>query len=475
MPVRLSKSKELRESTSELPSPLAVPLASVFPRLDEGDHLGAFLAGMDAFLAALKWTTFVAIADIFQKLEEDHPFVKRETLKSIFPYICRVLEPKQSHGHWIACVRQIIRAYGSHPDWFFIPELLAAQKKSEEDPLRFEEKLDRLVRVRNKYAHGGDSRPDPGEARKLWNEIDPLLGMLYAQLSVMKDYRLVQFKSMLEHQEGGWLRCERVTLLRGYRMNEQDLTAGPIRAYFGDKPPRMRQLYLFDETYKRHLCLHPFVLFSVDVGTGLSGAGSTFLFNELQEKALVYNSLADSQALRWDLRAKDDDDSIGEIAGPIYQHFVALKTVTAESDVDRLSALPGFPRRSRVLSFKRVIAFHTEGFTGRREYFEQVDHALSGPFHFVWVKGLAGYGKTAFIAMLAQQHPGAITYFVSPEKGTADASTFLLHMCQSLTNRFNFPDVITDDQAADVGQLKALFDQLLARAGKEFAGSQISC
>ena len=335
--------------------------------------------------------------------------------------------------------------------------------------MKFEEKLEQLVTLRNKYAHRETALPTPGRAKQLWDAIDPFLGAMYNQLSVLKDYHLVQFITQPEPEEEkpGWYHSERYYGLKGYNMHERALTRRETaRFYFGTKPPFLRRLYLFKPDYSGNLNIHPFVLF--DLGGDLYFEqqqrleGATFLFNELQENAMEYIPFQG----RDPITLQTDDENLSPIAGPIHQYFNSLKIITGGTDRDRLYVLPGFPRRSKVSNFNQIIAFHTEAFAGRNEYFQQVEHLIAGPFRAVWVRGLAGYGKTAFLARLAQMHPNAIHYFISPEKGTANARTFLLHVCQSIINRFRFPDIIPEETAANLEELLEMFKSLLERANE---------
>ena len=466
---KFSKLQELDVLANELPSPLAVPVAQVSLQIERMEWLKAFLAGMDAFLAGLKWTTFIGISDVFQKLDGDHKFARRKTLNKVYPHIYRVLTPKHAHGHWVACARTIIQSYTNHPEWFFVPEFMALQQKTSDDPLRFEEKLDKLVNFRNQYAHRGAALPTPGQAKRLWDEIDPFLGTMYSQLSVFRDYHLVQFITSPEpdDEKPGWYHSKSHFNLKGYRMNELDLSGKePFHFYFGRKIPHLRRLYLLKPDHSGSLNMHPFVLF--DLGGDLyfeeqqGTEGATFLFNELQESALEYLPFQG----RDPIKLQTDDENTFPIAGPIHQYFNSLKIITGGSDRERLHVMPGFPRRSKIISFNQIISFHTEAFAGRNEYFQQVEHLIAGPFRAVWLRGLAGYGKTAFLARLAQMHTRAIHYFISPEKGTANAGTFLLHVCQAIINRFRFPDIIQEDAAANLEELKKTFMSLLVRANE---------
>src|SRR5689334_7330658 len=100
----LSVRAELATWVHELPSPLAHPLVRLKPRIEQGDLAGALHAGLDAMTAALRWACFLGVADVFQKLHDDHPFAARERLKAVFPHVRRMLEPGQTPARWLACI-----------------------------------------------------------------------------------------------------------------------------------------------------------------------------------------------------------------------------------------------------------------------------------------------------------------------------------------------------------------------------------
>ncbi len=431
----------------ELPSPLAVALVRLKPRIDERDFVGASRAGLDALNAALRWTSFVGIADVFQKLKEDHPFARRERLKALFPHVRRVLEPGRSPEHWLACIAAITEAYRDHRDLFVAPEL-----------------IERLA------ARGGMFVRDPKALvgacalstldEMAWNVIEPLLAETYAHLASFTRLRLVQFNGLFERTEEGRHRCARHLALRGYRMEEEDLAGGPLEIE-GAAPPRLRELHIFDPDRSRAVCLHPFLLFSVG-----DEKGGSFFFNEVRQGALSFESLAGQPDLELTTLAASDDET-GALEGPIFQYFAELAVLTEAADASALRVMPGFARRSSVLSFQRTIDFHNEAFSGRTEYFERIDHAIAGPFRCVWITGTAGYGKSALIARLARQHPGSIVYFVTPERGAANASRFLAHMCQSVIDRFGLSEVLPEEAIGNVSALKTAFAGILARASEK--------
>lgn len=461
---------QLTELSNELPSPLAVPIARVSVYVERREWLEAFLAGMDSFIAGLKWMVFIGIADVVQKLEDEHKFASRQTLEKVYPHIHHVLS-RASHGHWVECARSIIGAYRNHPEWFFVPEFIAMEEKLADDPLEFAKKLDELVNTRNSYAHHESSLPTPARAKELWSQIEPFLAAMYHQLSALKDYPLIQFvvQPEVDEEQPAWYACDNYLALKGYNMHELALSRNrKERFYFGAKRPSLRRLYLFKNDFSAHLNLHPFVLYNAggDLFTDHEGSvGATFLFNELQQSAMEYLPY---QGLKG-ITLQADNEETSRIAGPIYQYFNTLRIITGASDSDRLQVIPGFPRRSKIINFKQIIAFHTEAFAGRNEYFLKIDQLFAGSFRAVWIRGFAGYGKTAFMAKLAHMHPDAIHYFISPEKGTANAGTFMMHVCQMLINRFRFADVLSDELLDDLGELKRIFEGLLARSNRALA------
>ena len=468
--MKFSKIPDLKKYIQKMPSPLAVLFEQLLSPIEDEEYLLAFLAGMDAFLTSVKWVTFIGIADVVQKAKEDHTFATSKTLKLLFPYIYQVLSPRQTHGIWVQCVREIIKIYEKDPTCFFVPEFMAAQQKTKDDPLGFEDKIGQLLKFRNKFVHG-KNQPSLGEARRLWNEIDLLLGLLCEQLAVLNNYHLIQFVRYPNLEKAEWYSCDCVLDLQGFEMSETSLRKGPIRFYFGDTQPQMRKLYLFKPNYSQHLCLHPFVLLDIGLQLQESNHIGTFLFNEFKSSNVGYESQSGSSPL---IIVGEETDKNGYLSKPlIQQYFINLKFITGTSDIENLNFLPGFPRRSYVLGFDRVIDFHTKGFIGRSKNFEKVEYNIAGPSGAILIRGLAGYGKTAFMAKLSRRIPYKlqVLYFISPEKGLPNASTFLLHVNQTIVDKFKFADVITDDQAANLDDLRAMFFDLLQRASDSLQGT----
>ncbi|MCK5685437.1 NACHT domain-containing protein, partial [bacterium] len=469
---KFSKLNNLDQLSINLPSPLALPVANLMAQLKQGDWMKVFLAGMDTFFAGLKWSAFVGISDIFYKLESEHVFASRKNLDQIYPYIHTVLTPGNSHGQWVACVRAINSTFSKHPDWFFAPEFMNLQRKTTEDPMKFEDKLGKLIELRNQYAHRGAALPSGKRAKELWDELDPLIGAMYQQLSVYQDYHLIQFLTFPEpdEQKPGWFHGANYLNLKGYNLHENALLKDDKNIfYFGTKIPALRRLYLFKPNYSAHLPMYPFLLF--DLGGELSfdnstnRGPSTFLFNELQEKTMVFDLPTDGSGIEFNPNNEDTQ----HISGPLFQYFNSLKHITGTSDTEILDAMPGFPKRSKIINFERIIAFHTESFAGRVDYFQKVDSLIAGPFKAVWIKGLAGYGKTAFMAKLSMMHSDAIHYFITPDKSTANARTFLLHMSQQIVNKLQLPDIIRDEDFNSLEDLKKYFFLLLGKADEYYS------
>lgn len=463
---RLSQMDGLDALSSRLPSPLAVPLAQLSLHIEGRDWFKAFLAGMDVFQVGLRWFTFVGISDIMQKLENDERFTKRARLEHVYPAIHEVLLPGRTHGLWVACARALLKTYERDPDAFILPAFIRAHTESGDASSPFAKNLEELIATRNRYAHRDAALPPPAIARQRWDEIDPVLGAMVHQLATFADTELVRFDTPLEPDERspGWYHSKGHLTLRGFNMHEKALrTRRHVRFYTGTHPPPLSRLYLFNRDRTHGVMLHPFLLFDLsgDLLTDdqLRGGAATFLFNELQDRGVLYTTNTGTA----ELEIKAEDERTEHLAGPIMRRFEQLKYVTGASDTERLHALPGFPRRSKVVDFSQLIAFHTDAFVGRADDLQRIEHAIAGPFRAVWVRGKPGFGKTALLARLAQMLPHAIPYFISAEKGTSNATTFFQHMSQAIIDRFRFPDVLPDE-ASDVEAARATWSDLTARA-----------
>ncbi len=478
----LSEHPRYEQWIQRLPSPLAISLDRLKGARKSPSE--AFSATLDVFLTALRWTAYVGIADVVHKLKTRHPLAATEAFREALPSIAKILEPTAQHGHWVGCARSIVEAYRSSPGDFFLPELIEAQAKTEEDPLRIEQKLDSLVSIRNDYAHGARSRLSPSEASGYFAQADEMLGWLFEQLKVFEDYRLIQFNSMYEAEGGGrgWYRFPSHLELRGAATtNSAILKEEERRLHFGASPPYMDRLYLFDWSYRRFLELDPFVIFDYDGNLG--PARCTFLFNVLKKETLYYHTLeqdpaAREKAGRHGVPMPPDrplDARVRERYGPrILQYFRTLRTVAGDTELTRLQPLAAQLRQSHVLDFRRIVDFHTESFTGRLECFQAVEAAVQsepGAFRSLWVSGLAGYGKTAFVAALAERYAKtAIPYFITADESTADATTFLWHVCESIIDRFRFQDEIPPTETLE--GLRERFVELLGRVDQELEGGR---
>ncbi|MCA9523660.1 MAG: ATP-binding protein [Myxococcales bacterium] len=457
-----------------LPSPLALPFVRIRPQLEKAETGLALVAGLDALEATLKWSAIVSAADILQKLRADHPHARRDTLASVFPPLFRILGPSPSLRQWLRCADAILESYLAEPDLFAAPALVEHLRATGGSLVGEPEHLDTLVAVRSRLARGELSTDEIASA---WSTLDRLLGALRPAVDAFVETRLIQLNGLSAPAGESSVVFPRHLCLRGYRMEEADLTAGPIRVPLEGERLVMRQLYLFDAALERRICLYPFLFFGFGAprDSAAGYAAGTFFFQEMRHGALAFASHAGDRLVPSELELRldaqsDDGQSFDAMGASIFQLFQELRALTATDEAARAVSLPGFPARSNVLSFQRTVEFHTEAFSGRTEYFERIEHAIAGPFRCVWITGFAGYGKSALMSRLSQQHPGSIVYFVSPERGAAEASTFLRHVCQSIIERFGFADVISNEQLASVSELKTLFDDLLARANDALAG-----
>lgn len=481
--MKLSTHADLTRWIDELPSPLAVPLERVRAtqlrlrppqgRTPENEQ-AALLAGIDAFTAALKFMSYVCIADILGKVHQRDPFVRnRPRLESIYAAISEVLKPRRSYGHWVACLKTIVQAYDQAPELFFIPEFMFARKKMKEDPLTFQEKLNDLLQQRNCFAPGETLNLKRSALQERWSQIDEILGQLYTQLACLCSYDLIIFYDQPEQQDHGWYRAANVYQLKGPNIGTESSLMLPsgTRLRSPVQRPEMEKLYLLSPSHERSLNLHPFILFQLQGELVGQPPVSTFLFNELTDKDLIYHGHSPDTRFAYTIDQIDTEED--SIAGPLYSYFTGLRVALGSMNREDLERLPGWGMRSNILSFQRTIRFHAEAFIGRQQYIEKIDTAVASmSFKCAWVRGNAGYGKTAFLSRMAAINQEYIPYFISSEKETANAATFLAHLCQSMINLFNFPDHITDAHWNNLQKFADLFRDLLRRSGEMLSGAQ---
>lgn len=96
-------------------------------------------------------------------------------------------------------------------------------------------------------------------------------------------------------------------------------------------------------------------------------------------------------------------------------------------------------------------------FGGRAEEFETVNAFLAAPQGgYLFLTGPSGYGKTAFLAQIAQQSEAAY-HFLNRTYGTADEDLFLRNLCQQLAARHGLGGRLPISTA----ELRALYPDLL--------------
>lgn len=439
---RLSERRsELEKWTADLPSPLALPLARLVPQLDKPDLGARIIAGVTALDAGLRFTAYLCVADLLAKLRADDALLTDATLAGPLAAMRKVVEATPTPDGLQSCIAAVMALYKDAPTKFFVPEIVPLVSALGGDVEPFFAMRRRLVQ--------GESKPGANELEATWPLLDERLYNVFNALQGLSGYELAQLHCLPVAAGDGGVSCDRYLKLRGYRMEEKDLSAGPLRLPPRPSDPwRMRQVYLFaGGDRERCLSLHPFVLFQL---------GGAFFFNGVTQSGTSYT--AEESTI--ELTDEEDRTQLDVVSGPIHQYFVALRAL-AGGEGFVTQAMGG---RQKGLSFQRTIDFHTEGFSGRSEYFEKIDHAIAGPFRCVWIRGFAGYGKSALMARLSQQHPEAIPYFISPERGAAEASTYLRYICEAIIQRFQFSDVLTDEQLSSPKDLKRVLDDLMRRA-----------
>ena len=464
----LLESSEFEIWVKELPTPIAKPLIRVDTAFHESGEVECFLAGLDLFEAIVKWTAFLGIADAFQKLNDQHPFLDRKVMQRLYPRIQQVLEPRQALGKWIGCIRELYEVYSGREELCFVPELVSTLDKPN---AQFMNGLDGLLRLRNDYTHGSSKLPSPGAAKRLWRELEAWLSPTLASLTVLCNYNLVQFYGgfhPLGEETEGFMTYQTRTCYRlhGYRYREaRELRVRkPLRfRYPLANPVRCNVLHFFDADYKRSICLHPFVIFS-DLEPHCSEGTKAFLFNELHERVeeVEYQAFEGSAAVSIPLISEEGEGS--GVAAPLRQHFTQLKLIVSDGDQEIARSLPGFGRRSPVLRFDRVIDFHTKSFAGREDVLAGVLSFLGGPGGCIRIRGSAGLGKTALLAKLAREHESYLHYFVSNDRQTYKSSTFLEHVTTLIARRYELDIEAPND--ASLSQLEEHFQKQLEGISK---------
>ena len=467
---QLIDSDRFKRWIDELPSPIAVPLVRIDSAFREDSEVGGLLAGLDAFEATLKWTTFLAIADFYGKLAEQDPFVTTELLKRNFAAIRPLFEPKPPLGRWVGCLRTLFQAYQGQEERFFVPEL--GQRFSDPNgPLL--EGIQNLLELRNTYAHKQDKYPTPQIARRSWRSVEGWLDACLNALDPLRGYHLVQFYGRL-HPEGSRHKGSvsyRTTCnhLRGYSFQEARQRQQRIRFDFPmDRPLRLNTLYLFDPTFRRHVHLHPFVLFTDLEDFGHSRGTKTFLFNELtaRMRGAIYQPFTGENGASISLVDESDDETV---VGMLRSAFLGLRANLSEGDPTALLRLDGPMGNSPLLRFQDTIDFHCQGFVGRENLFANIRAQLGGSEGLIWIRAEPGLGKTAFLARLARERKDFIHYFISNNRRTYNATVFLRHVCGAIIRKLDL-----EDEVLEGGELEprvAQFHELLDKASGRLEGS----
>jgi len=460
---RLSTHPELARWSRELPLPLARSLDRV-REAKRGPPEDALYAGLDAYRAASMWCALVAVADTVAKIRASAPVVGEKRFAPLMRAIRRLLRPRQLDGHWHEVLRSAISAYGSQPDDFFVPELVRARA----DIVAW---LPQGLRIRNLSQHRCNPSLSARQATEYGAVVDEALVGFFEHLACFAGYTLVQFDSPPEAAANGWYRFASHLRLRGADTSFGNIGVEEQAEFvFEEAPPAQGALYLFNPGRRRHVALHPFAVF--DPPGRLGDPRHTYLFDHLDGESLRFFCIekGDTIAVTTADEIPDDPETSRPIHGYIegmVEVVTGLDAATSLTELEWLRVTPPPSERSFVLDFSRYVEFHVDGFVGRLDALEQVADSLPRA-RTIWVRGAEGMGKSAFLSKLAKNHPHSIAYFISSERNTADATTFLLHLCQSLADHFALEDTRLDPRRGyDRSQLLRMLEELLQRAQHE--------